>query len=189
MSSDGILTDLSLYQYAVAPNVCDACFDAGKSPHEYFVCVSGVKIGDAWNPGELGPPYSWFPCTPIGVCSWQYVDARYVCTLAPVGPNMRLQIHSRVPSLIFTSTPGGLCTRLFFNEIVDPVGNPFYSGRAMLLAPLKGGSFSLDEAMEIITDVPDPFDWDNPSVTVDGNFLHKFSRDVDSSVIKVILEP
>lgn len=185
----GIPCDLSLYSYETGPFVCNDCFEVDRSPHEYWICVSGVKIGYDWTAADPPPPNDWFKSVPIDVCNWFHVGGIWDVELNCGADPASLLIDTRLGLVSFTAESSPPCSRVFVNSVNSPVGVKYYGGSACLVAPLRGGAFSLEEAIFLLQEDADYYNWCFPSVVNNNNIVYKFTRGLGVARIAIVREP
>lgn len=176
-----------LYEYGTPPNVCPACFDAGKSPDSLFACFSGIEIGALWAPPLPAAPNGIYELLPINPCLWELnvgiwrirLDLRFGVSV--------LEIWDSGFVWGFMKNTGVPCSPYFINNIVDPA-REYYNGFGLAVPPLPGDDFSSDELLDLLGIDPRSDVWVNPRPMSAGAAVHSLSRGRDSTNIKVLYD-
>lgn len=140
--------DQALDEYAGGD--CITCWPAGKTPRYLYACFSDIKQGDDWIAGVDPPP-------PNGV---QRLEWSMFCDFGALVGNIgyayrgngdwsRLQVYDPGGDM-FDSQIQPACTSYFENFIVNPVGNKYYGGFAIIASTLPGAVFSISDLCELI---------------------------------------
>lgn len=140
--------DPALDEYAAGD--CLTCYAAGKTPKYLYVCFTGIEIGDNWIPGVDPPP-------PNGVhrvewsmaCDWGALEGNIGFAYRGDGDWSRLQVYD--PWIeIFDSGIQPACILYFENSIVNPVGNKYYDGFAIVISTLPGNIYSESDLVKLL---------------------------------------
>lgn len=151
------LIDPSLYAYATPPNVCPACYAAGKSPASVFCNLSGIETGFAWVPGNDPPPNGVYELPASAPCTWSAVFGNWTFTYENVAPNASITIMHAVMGLGFFDIVVPVCSLWFTNQQLEPPILKWCKGQCVVFAPLVGGAFSMEGlANLIVMDLSNP---------------------------------
>ena len=116
---------------------CDLCYPAGKTPFALSVAATGIMTGDTWAHGMPGPPNGTFTIYQIDnfSCYWGVlVGGVSILYQAPGAPGV-MRIALQPPGLTAFQQAGDPCQKFFENNIVNPVGKPYYGGECQIWTP------------------------------------------------------
>lgn len=179
------LTDPDLYGYAVAPDICNACYDVNKSPKTLLVALTGIQIGQAWTPADPPPPNGVWELTANGVCRWTLADV-YNFVLAVDAPGATMRATTAPPAVIaFNNVPLAACSGVFTSLLTDIPANKFFGGNASVVLPLPGGADSVQEIMESLAMDPFSQHWNNPRSTDDDQTVYNIASHLNRTNIKI----
>jgi len=144
---------------------CPICFDYQKTP-KYLKCfISGVQIGNLWEPGMPPPPNGYHDLitqSPL-YCQW-VIDkpGPYGVVLKLFDTYSRLIAWGAPPDLMFEHTRDERCVFSFTNKWLSPDGRYYYGGYAYVTVPgdIKGEDSSplhpLSSVINSVTPLIDP---------------------------------
>jgi len=179
------LTDPDLYDYAIGPNICNACYDIGKSPDQLFLAVQGILTGQAWLPADPPPPNGLYQLSPAAACWWSLLIGIWDIQLQTNLPQTRL-IITGVPALTaFTKVTPAACTNWLASEITDGPLVKYYTGEAAVVPPLPGGADSIQDLMQSLAMDPYSKHWCNPRPSDDDATVYTISSHINKTNIKI----
>ncbi|MCK5607241.1 hypothetical protein KAR91_35485 [Candidatus Pacearchaeota archaeon] len=113
---------------------CDSnCFAAGATPGTFYIAISGMEQGAAWQPGDPGPPNRTFtlPQNPGSPCIWRYDDASWIITYTQDQIRVKVQVFFEIGDLVFQGF-GDHCGHYVENDIIVAANNHYYLGEATI---------------------------------------------------------
>jgi len=151
----GFITDPDEYPYAVAPNTCDFCYDAGKTPSVLFLCLAGITIGDLWTPADPPPPNGFWRMDVAGSCWWQGVIDGITYNYQSNAPGSL--ISAGVPATYWMfNAAGASCLKWAVNQWQDPAATLYCGGWATIANPCLEDTLTIPDVMELVNIEPGP---------------------------------
>lgn len=142
-------TDPTNFEFSTPPNVCNACFDAGKTPKQVIVSVAGIGIGNNWAPGDPPPPFGDYIIEVDAPCEWSKTIDGYVIEYNNVGALAEVLIHDGAGTNYFWSWLPAACITFFNNFVQNPAGVKYFGGAVNVIDPLGDGPFNLSAALAL----------------------------------------
>lgn len=170
------LTDPAEYDYSVAPNICDVCYDVGKTPASLFLCFTGIMIGNLWVPGDEPPPNGPWEIPVTGPCRWAATLGGFDFVYDHVMAVTVLNVNVTGAGNVFTKAIPQLCSKWFENSIVGAIGNKYHGGTAQVVPLLEGNTLSIQDIMALISDDPYWAKWCNPKPADADSTVYKFYK-------------
>ena len=147
---------------APGPNQCPACYDPGETPNCVWGCFAGIKIGALWVPADPDPPNGPFALFANAACSWITVAAGCDFLHRNLGPFTQTLVNVTGGVNVFFRQQLGICKLWSANAIAAPAGNKYYGGWCMVVPSLEGGSWSIPESLQLLSEDPFWAQWLNP---------------------------
>lgn len=183
-----ISTDPTLYDYEPPPNECPACFVANKTPSNIILSLSGILRGADWQVADPPAPNGLHLLTADNPCGWSLNDGTYLYFWYPFAPLRNIEVKLITNEEIFHATSWGTCKSKYDNDLIVATNNHYYSGAALFLPTLKGGSDSLPEVMSLLSEDPEWAKYANPQQIDDNQTVHKFYRGHGRCNVKILYE-
>lgn len=178
----------STYVYEPPADQCLRCFAAGETPHITFVCLSGIRIGALWNPGDPVPPNGTWPLSPINPCLWHTVNAPYWFTYQDTPIQNLLQVTDALANAYFLSVGPPGCDFWHSNFWAVPAGNKYYGGYALLQHAMPTDPWSIQEVMDDLGLTPAADLYVTPRAVAAEQAVHTFSDRQSSTNIKILYD-
>lgn len=147
---------------APGPFQCPACYDPLSTPNCVYACFADIKIGDIWALPDPVPPNDPIPLFASAACQWTRTIAGYTFLYKHLGPFTQMLVTEIGAGPCFSRLTLGLCHLWFSNAIVNPIGNKWYDGFCMVVPALEGGSWSIPDLLQLISEDPTWAKWLNP---------------------------
>lgn len=181
-------TDPDLYDFSVPPDICNACFDVGKTPDILFVCLSGILPGDLWVGGDLPPPNGIWPVHTFGACHWKETVSGYPFSYQPTIGGFTSLLVGIVGLEYFVGGDPAICKIWMANVNVNPVINKYYGGYATLMTALTGGNDVLSNLMDDMVLRRETQNFISPGPMATNRSTMKYFNQSDNSSCKFLLE-
>lgn len=130
---------------------CAACFPGG-TPSYLWALITGMGTGNAWNPGDPGPPNGvWLLEQPFGLgCTFEYSSPDFFIRAVISAPNSSFTVlYEPTFDLVFSHILGA-CKWAFTNPFVNPVGHHYHSGSAQMFSSFAGVTVSMPDIADLI---------------------------------------
>ena len=178
-------SDPTLYDYAPPPKECPLCHDAGETPDEIFVGLSGIQRGPLALPGDPPPPNGVFLINAMVPCHWAATIDDNDFNLGLDAPNSNLVIDRPGGPSYFRGLTAGPCQSWFANIQQNPAVDKYYGGWATLSNPLPSMGESAADIMLSIGFPPAAGTAVSPRAMTNNFSVFVFARDLDASNLKV----
>lgn len=181
-------SDPSLYPFGTPPNVCVACFAAGKSPDSIFLSFNGIIKGPLAGPADPAPPNDIWELPATGGCLYSLVAAGITFTL---GWNLGQTAISAVIGgvvLFGGPFPGGACTRHTPNDKQNPFVDKYYGGWCDVIIPTDSDPDSLPAQLDLFGTPAAAETYVSPRVLDADHDVYVVSRRSDATNIHVKIE-
>lgn len=178
-------TDPALYDFAVAPDICNLCFAIDKTPETFFLGLTGILRGDLWTGADPPPPNGTWEITASGVCGWSLSETLYEFNYDTNILFSQLNIFKGAVTFFFSQLFAVACVRQFSNALAVPAGNKYYGGDAQILSPLDSGSDNNIELMGLLNILPESLTFCKPSASTPPVIVNRYSRGSDATNIHI----
>ncbi len=180
-------TDPALYEYAVGPPDCPACFGADTSPVDLMVFIMGILPGQAFGPGDPAPPNGLWIAQLSTPCLWTILDIWDVTWRnIPLGTGLNI-FHNVSLEIAFSANPIPNCVFDFTSSRADGPGVKYYGGTGIVVGALPSDGNSAQETMQLFNMDPTQEFFATTRTTADNHIVYTISKRIAKTNIKIKL--
>jgi len=166
---------------------CLQCYDAGKTPYQFWASVTGIK------PGELEPPTGWH-CPngiyllthPVGDgCSWTCESWPQICGVNLYSPWSTFGLEDKFGEQAFYKQYFAACVFEYENAINIWDDNQYYGGNCVIRACTEDDPTSLLSVMKLVNIAPSNKTFCELFPISDSEAIFKYCRKSDKTNISI----
>lgn len=180
--------DPALYDYAPPALQVVACWAAGKTPEDLYLCLTGIEIGPLWAAPNPPPPNGVYKLTTTVKGRWDAtIDGiHYSYVQWPL--NSVIDIDVVAGPKIFFGFAVPLCIFSLDNTLNNPAVNPYLGGSGVLLSPLQDTIESIQTVLNELGIDPTGDTFDLPRPISGDETVHTIFRRSDASNCHILYD-
>lgn len=164
------------------------CYPLDKCPKYLYLCLTGIKKGDLWGPGDPEPPNGIWRIEILKTEWWAWSYGPIQFQYLPTIGRSDVKVDIDPWTVIFIHETLDDCRKWFVNNLVNPAIEKYYDGFCLVTEAIPEGGLGEEEIMSLMNLERRAEVFARPTAMADNKAVHAYFDARDKTNVKILYD-